>query len=81
MCVNYIKKKKHHTHTYWYFPDFSLSLCLSLFQRGSGEQANWQMSKPKAAAIFELLFFFSYLFVLYKRSDADVNGNVEGGVA
>lgn len=59
-CVSIILKKKKETpHTLILVFSWLLSLSISLFQRGSGEQANWQMSKPKAAAIFELLFFLA----------------------
>lgn len=79
-CVSIIleKKKKHHTHSYWYFPDFSLSLSFPTREWRASELANEQ---TKSGSDIWIAFFFSYLFVLYKRSDADVNGNVEGGVA
>lgn len=81
-CVSIILKKRNTTHTHTGIFLTSLSLSVSLFSNeGVESKRTGKWANQKRQRYLNCFFFFSYLFVLYKRSDADVNGNVEGGVA
>lgn len=73
MCVNYIKKEEKsntpHTHTRIFLTSHT---CTHSHAHNEGvEQADWQMSEPKAGAIFELLF---QLFICYTSATPTLKG-------
>lgn len=78
-CVSIILKKRNtHILVFSWLASLSLSSNEGVESKRTGKWTN-----QKRQRYLNCFFLFSYLFVLYKRSDVDVNvnANVEGGVA